>query len=192
MNRPLLLKTSIAAALVMLFASAPSAAIEVDCSVKGVPDSLPKPPEGCHKELITSSGRAGFGEASAKRRAEDAWQGEVRNKYGERFMVWSNAACRKTECVPSSVGMLGKLMERCTYSGYPCSPQARVESHWPSIETEEIQKLLKACKYEVAVDGKIGAETRRAIKEFQAMHGLEADGLPGDKTIAALKSHCKR
>lgn len=53
--------------------------------------------------------------------------------------------------------------------------------------TKEIQQALKnAGFYQGALDGKIGPQTREAIREFQRVHGLKIDGVVGKQTWAAL------
>lgn len=47
-------------------------------------------------------------------------------------------------------------------------------------------KLVPAVLYPLAEDGNYGRRTREAVRAFQASHGLEADGLAGQKTAAAL------
>ena len=37
------------------------------------------------------------------------------------------------------------------------------------------------------VDGRFGASTERAVKEFQAAAGIVADGIPGPVTLASIK-----
>lgn len=57
----------------------------------------------------------------------------------------------------------------------------------PSIS---IQKALKAAGYyNGALDGKIGPETRKAIKAFQADNGLTADGVVGRQTWKKLQAY---
>ncbi len=57
----------------------------------------------------------------------------------------------------------------------------------PSVD---IQKALKnAGYYQGAIDGKIGPNTREAVKAFQRDNGLEADGVIGRKTWEKLKVH---
>jgi len=49
-----------------------------------------------------------------------------------------------------------------------------------SASVQDLQKALKAAGYyEGAVDGKIGAGTKKAIKDFQKDHDLTADGIVG-------------
>lgn len=48
------------------------------------------------------------------------------------------------------------------------------------------QRLLRACGHTLAPDGEYGGETRAAVTEFQRGRGLEADGICGAATWAAL------
>lgn len=48
------------------------------------------------------------------------------------------------------------------------------------------QKLKRWGYYKGAVDGIFGAGTKAAVKYFQQKNGLKADGIVGDKTLAAL------
>lgn len=56
---------------------------------------------------------------------------------------------------------------------------------------KELQNLLLDHGYKLpqyGADGDYGAETVKAVKEFQKDHGLETDGICGAKTWAALKA----
>ncbi len=54
-------------------------------------------------------------------------------------------------------------------------------------KARDIQSALKNAGYDIGViDGKLGKNTRQAIKDFQKANGLEADGKVGKKTWAAL------
>ena len=56
--------------------------------------------------------------------------------------------------------------------------------------TREIQQALKnAGFYQGNLDGKTGAMTKEAIKEFQRVHGLTDDGVVGRQTWAKLKTY---
>ena len=62
----------------------------------------------------------------------------------------------------------------------------------PSVKptTREIQQALKnAGFYQGTIDGKMGAQTREAIKEFQRVHGLHDDGVAGKQTWAKLQAY---
>lgn len=49
--------------------------------------------------------------------------------------------------------------------------------------------LRKAGFYKGPIDGKIGEETKRAIREFQKSNGLSADGIVGRKTWSKLRKY---
>ncbi|MBD3380065.1 MAG: hypothetical protein GF408_06360 [Candidatus Omnitrophica bacterium] len=56
-----------------------------------------------------------------------------------------------------------------------------------SMSKREIQKALKNAGYYYGpIDGKIGNKSKRAIREFQADHGLKVDGIVGSQTKQAL------
>ncbi|HQP10627.1 MAG TPA: peptidoglycan-binding domain-containing protein, partial [Candidatus Omnitrophota bacterium] len=60
------------------------------------------------------------------------------------------------------------------------------------VSAEEVQQALKgAGYYDGAIDGKLGSGSQRAIKAFQKDHGLESDGIVGQKTWAELKNYVK-
>ena len=51
----------------------------------------------------------------------------------------------------------------------------------------EIQQALKnAGFYQGSIDGKVGPQTREAIKEFQRANGLHVDGVVGRQTWERL------
>lgn len=49
-----------------------------------------------------------------------------------------------------------------------------------------LQHLLNVEGYKLTIDGDFGAKTETAVKLFQKAHGLEDDGIVGNKTWAAL------
>ena len=49
-----------------------------------------------------------------------------------------------------------------------------------------MQTALKTLGYSITVDGKYGPATVSVVKSFQRKHGLEADGIAGDKTLTLL------
>lgn len=58
------------------------------------------------------------------------------------------------------------------------------------LTAREIQQALKTAGfYHGSVDGKIGPQTRVAIKAFQSSNQLVADGVAGTKTMAALERY---
>ena len=56
-----------------------------------------------------------------------------------------------------------------------------------SAEVSQIQRRLSALGYySGAVDGIFGSGTQRAVRQFQADHGLSVDGIAGVQTLQAL------
>lgn len=59
-----------------------------------------------------------------------------------------------------------------------------------TLPSAQIQQALKnAGYYQGKLDGKVGPQTRSAIKAFQKDNGLVADGVCGRKTWAQLKAY---
>jgi lytic murein transglycosylase len=55
-------------------------------------------------------------------------------------------------------------------------------------QTKELQQLLKQRGYDVGeIDGKLGANTRKAVKEMQMKFGLPADSYPTSELLTALR-----
>lgn len=54
------------------------------------------------------------------------------------------------------------------------------------LAVEALQRALTAQGYPVAVDGGYGRVTELAVRRFQSMHGLEADGVAGPATMRTL------
>lgn len=54
-------------------------------------------------------------------------------------------------------------------------------------DVEEVQHLLNAHGYSVTVDGHFGADSDKALKDFQRSNGLDADGKAGPATMIELK-----
>ncbi len=53
-------------------------------------------------------------------------------------------------------------------------------------DVKKLQTLLNENGANLDADGKFGAKTEAAVKRFQELHGLTADGIVGRKTWAAL------
>lgn len=59
-----------------------------------------------------------------------------------------------------------------------------------ATKNRQIQTALKNAGYDPGtIDGKIGPKTKKAIKDFQAANGLNADGKVGAKTWAKLSAY---
>jgi len=51
------------------------------------------------------------------------------------------------------------------------------------------QALKKAGYYKGTVDGKMGGQTKKALKKFQHACGLKADGVAGKRTMVELEKY---
>ena len=71
-------------------------------------------------------------------------------------------------------------------------PQEMAAQLAPDTATKnrQIQAALKNAGYDPGtIDGKLGARSKKAIKDFQAANGLKADGKVGAKTWAKLSTY---
>lgn len=60
----------------------------------------------------------------------------------------------------------------------------------PGVTATDVQRALVRAGFDPGpVDGRLGRQTKKAIKAFQRKNGLTADGVIGDKTWAALRSN---
>jgi peptidoglycan hydrolase-like protein with peptidoglycan-binding domain len=58
------------------------------------------------------------------------------------------------------------------------------------MSIKQIQTALKGAGfYKGLVDGKMGSQTRQAIREFQKANGLKADGIVGKRTAERLSEY---
>lgn len=59
-----------------------------------------------------------------------------------------------------------------------------------AVTPEDVQLALKNAGYYTGnIDGKIGAQTKKAIAQFQKEHGLKDDGIVGEKTWSQLQGY---
>ena len=100
----------------------------------------------------------------------------------------------------SRIGDLTQRLEELTQQQTPPQPQVVTRAGRHSVATRakvtlsprEIQLALKSAGfYAGSIDGKLGAKTREAVKTFQRANGLQADGVVGTKTAAALSQYLK-
>ena len=58
------------------------------------------------------------------------------------------------------------------------------------LSVRQVQTALKnAGFYKGSIDGKLGKQTKDAIKKFQKAHGLKTDGVVGKRTASELSKH---
>ncbi len=98
---------------------------ETACESKSVLDYLPPLPRGCQKQRISATGGMTYGVVlSAGGRAKRAWRRQVLFFFGERYLDWEKAACKKVLCVRATFAG----SRRCTYSAFPCASDADPEA----------------------------------------------------------------
>ena len=70
------------------------------------------------------------------------------------------------------------------------SDKQKTETTTTQLSVRQIQTALKnAGFYNGPSDGKLGTQTKSAIKKFQKAHGLTADGVIGKSTASALSRY---
>ncbi len=70
----------------------------------------------------------------------------------------------------------------------PSAKRAKSASFRPA--TREVQQTLKSAGfYQGPVDGKMGPQTREAVREFQRINGLKVDGVVGRHTWEKLGAY---
>jgi peptidoglycan hydrolase-like protein with peptidoglycan-binding domain len=106
----------------------------------------------------------------------------------ERAGLGTASAVGLTEAVPGAAAILPAAPSATSKSSKPAGGTA--SSLKPS--TREIQQALKnAGFYQGSVDGKLGPQTRSAIREFQRVHGLADDGVVGRQTWSKLRAYAE-
>lgn len=155
------------------------------CDDPRITEKLPKLPDGCQKERISSSGNQRPTILWARRSVEDHWQDEVINKYGERFADPANAACAKQECGPSTIAGFS----RCTFSGFPCATTPYLDDilELSRNEVMEMQRLLTRHGFPVVEDGRFGAKTHDALVDWQKSRNMAEDGQPTKENLERLR-----
>ena len=83
-------------------------------------------------------------------------------------------------------------LERPSYAGSSESSTGEDQIIRVPVSPETVQKALKSAGYyNGKIDGKIGQQTKAAIRDFQNNHDLKADGIVGRATWAALKTYAE-
>lgn len=89
----------------------------------------------------------------------------------------------------SSASMVSSVPAYSSASAEPYSGIYRTPSGF-ELPAASIQKALKgAGYYQGEIDGKIGPDTREAVRSFQRDNGLTPDGIVGKTTWNSLKTH---
>jgi peptidoglycan hydrolase-like protein with peptidoglycan-binding domain len=73
------------------------------------------------------------------------------------------------------------------------SQQTKQSSKTGTVKQMSIKQMQMALKsagfYKGSVDGRMGPQTKQAIKEFQKANGLKADGIIGRQTLEKLSRY---
>ncbi|HOU36224.1 MAG TPA: peptidoglycan-binding protein [Candidatus Omnitrophota bacterium] len=93
----------------------------------------------------------------------------------------------------AEIDSLRKALSRTTEEKYAVSKAERaIESGSSVPSVTQIQTALCNAGYTIEVDGKLGRQTRAAIKDFQKANGLTVDGKVGRKTWAQLEPYLNK
>ena len=174
------------------------------------------------KAMLNAAGKAKFrpftqareirGEGAAMADAIANWQRDVSAKYGSQWMLWDKAVEKKENCSPARPGTIGSWFIRCTIEARPCGggpERAEVVdeedyddcNRYGRGRVLEAQQRMNGCDTcrgnKLVVDGSCGRQTERCLRTFQSSRfgrekGLEPNGLPGRRTMIALREYCER
>lgn len=84
------------------------------------------------------------------------------------------------------LALFGLIMAMENAPSASASPAVQVATCATGDAVTRVQQRLAAFGYTVAVDGDYGPQTTRAVRHFQKVNGLVADGIAGPITSAAL------
>lgn len=73
-------------------------------------------------------------------------------------------------------------------SNSAAAPSSNVGKNITTTSTKTIQNMLNAAGWSIAADNEYGPATTKAVKQFQSLYGLEADGIVGNNTLNTLKA----
>ena len=108
------------------------------------------------------------------------WEGFAR--------IYNGAGFRKNEYHAK----LRKAYERIAGKPSPHTPHPAVlRVGARGAEVKRLQTALRKAGFFLTVDGDFGPATRRVVEAFQALEGLEPDGVVGARTWARLEARVK-
>ena len=119
---------------------------------------------------------------------------EARTKHNAGDRVRAHRDFFATSCPGTRLASWVRLMDRATITpgtGGPMSDPTRPRLGDRSDLVRVIQQRLIAHGYPLpdhGADGSFGAETDTAVRNFQAAHGLDIDGIVGPVTLALLNA----
>lgn len=151
--------------------------------------------------LILLSGCASTGNHANSSHAVNAQMGVLADEVTRLDMALQETRAQLQQEQAKVAQLEGRLAGgTAAYASAPSQPYAAVSSEpysgvyrTPSgfeIPAASIQKALKGSgHYQGEVDGKIGPDTREAVRNFQRDNGLTPDGIVGKTTWNRLKTH---
>ena len=93
----------------------------------------------------------------------------------------------------SEIDSLRKALSRTTEERYTSAKASgSIEENTALPSATQIQTALKNAGYSLTVDGKMGKQTRTAVKDFQKANSLQADGKVGKKTWTLLEPYLNK
>jgi peptidoglycan hydrolase-like protein with peptidoglycan-binding domain len=92
----------------------------------------------------------------------------------------------------AEIESLRQALARTTEQKYNERKQAFSESVIGAPTVSQIQTALRRAGYSISVDGKMGKQTRKAVRDFQRANGLVVDGKVGKKTWSLLEPYFTR
>lgn len=111
-------------------------------------------------------------------------------KNAKTIKAGTNALIRYEGCSRSTYG---RRVKRAKYwqkylTGKASGSGEKTETKYPTLKIGSKGKYVKIVqkKVKVAVDGKYGKKTAKAVKKFQKKHGIKADGIVGKATWKAM------
>jgi lytic murein transglycosylase len=108
---------------------------------------------------------------------------------GPAFLVTSNFEAIYSYNASESYALaIGHLADRLAGGGPLATPWPTDDPGLSRAERRELQRLLASRGYDVGEpDGAIGKKTRDAIADFESKNGLDRNGRPSAKVLAALR-----
>ncbi|MFA5156392.1 MAG: peptidoglycan-binding domain-containing protein [Candidatus Omnitrophota bacterium] len=123
--------------------------------------------------------------ATCRKQSSEEMQG-LRNQVS----VLEAQVQEKDEEISSLKDSLAAQMDRASASRQNFAKKSVASKSKSRLSAKQIQIALKNAGYNPgAIDGKIGRQTREAIKAFQKDNGLKADGIVGKQTRQLLAEY---
>ena len=107
---------------------------------------------------------------------------------GDGTVVEAAVNVRRKEIAAGNWTHYGTLRGQDTEGGKLVQSNLTVHKGNRGADVTALQTALEGLGYTLTVDGIFGSQTDAALKQFQTAHGLEADGVCGAITWAAIQA----